>query len=116
MGPAAGSRRVILCADAKKPLGDLSINPGAPGNYVRRCPTLPHPGECSTIGAGGLSCRVRDGTGRSPSAKTTDNTIQLLFNSFDQETSHRSGWWCAQGHTVDASLTLFAPSLWPGES
>ena len=32
----------------------------------RRRPTLPHPGECSTIGAGGLSFRVRDGTGRSP--------------------------------------------------
>src|SRR5690242_3371876 len=45
----------------------------------RRRPTLPHPDECSTIGAGGLSFRVRDGTGRSPSAKTTDNTIQLYL-------------------------------------
>ncbi len=35
---------------------------------VRRCPTLPHPHECSTIGAGGLSFRVRDGTGRFPTA------------------------------------------------
>ena len=43
----------------------------------RRRPTLPHPDECSTIGAGGLSFRVRDGTGRSPSANTTDNTIHL---------------------------------------
>src|SRR5690242_19483498 len=43
----------------------------------RRRPTLPHPTECSTIGAGGLSFRVRDGTGRSPSANTTDNTINL---------------------------------------
>jgi hypothetical protein len=34
----------------------------------RRCPTLPHPGECSTIGAGGLSFRVRNGTGRFPTA------------------------------------------------
>ena len=35
---------------------------------VRRCPTLPHPGGCSTIGAGGLSFRVRNGAGRFPSA------------------------------------------------
>ena len=35
---------------------------------VRRCPTLPHPGGCSTIGAVGLSFRVRDGTGRFPHA------------------------------------------------
>ena len=38
---------------------------------VRRCPTLPHPRECSTIGAVGLSFRVRDGTGRFPHAMTT---------------------------------------------
>ena len=35
---------------------------------VRRCPTLPHPTECSTIGAEGLSFRVRNGAGRFPSA------------------------------------------------
>ena len=40
------------------------------GNSVRRCPTLPHPGGCSTIGAGGLSFRVRNGAGRFPSAMT----------------------------------------------
>ena len=38
----------------------------------RRRPTLPHPPECSTIGAGGLSFRVRNGTGRDPTANTTD--------------------------------------------
>ena len=37
---------------------------------VRRCPTLPHPPECSTIGAVGLSFRVRYGTGRFPHAVT----------------------------------------------
>ena len=41
---------------------------GLSGMCVRRCPTLPHPVECSTIGAGGLSFRVRNGTGRFPSA------------------------------------------------
>ena len=35
---------------------------------VRRCPTLPHPPGCSTIGAVGLSFRVRDGSGRFPHA------------------------------------------------
>ena len=42
-----------------------------PCGVVRRCPTLPHPVECSTIGAVGLSFRVRDGTGRFPHAMTT---------------------------------------------
>ena len=39
----------------------------------RRCLTLPHPSECSTISAVGLSFRVRDGTGRFPHAITTEN-------------------------------------------
>ena len=37
---------------------------------VRRRPTLPHTPVCSTIGAVGLSFRVRDGTGRFPHAMT----------------------------------------------
>ena len=41
-----------------------------PVNGVRRRPTLPHPPGCSTIGAVGLSFRVRDGTGRFPHAMT----------------------------------------------
>src|SRR6185437_7836359 len=36
----------------------------------RRRPTLPQPGGCSTIGAGRLSFRVRNGTGRFPLAMT----------------------------------------------
>ena len=43
---------------------------------VRRRPTLPHPPECSTIGATGLSYRVRNGTGRFPNAMTTETTKQ----------------------------------------
>src|SRR5215468_6799636 len=35
---------------------------------VRRRPTLPHSHGCSTIGAGGLSFRVRNGSGRFPAA------------------------------------------------
>ena len=48
-----------------------------PGNCVvcaRWCPTLPHPGGCSTIGAVRLSFRVRDGSGRFPVAVTTETT------------------------------------------
>ena len=41
-----------------------------PVMVVRRCPTLPHPPGCSTIGAVGLSFRVRNGTGRFPHAMT----------------------------------------------
>ena len=48
-----------LCGVGPRPVG-----------VVRRCPTLPHPLECSTIGAVGLSFRVRDGTGRFPHAMT----------------------------------------------
>src|SRR6476469_7856248 len=36
--------------------------------FVRRRPTLPHRHQCSTIGAEGLSFRVRNGAGRFPFA------------------------------------------------
>ena len=39
----------------------------------RRRATLPHPLECSTIAAPGLSYRVRNGTGRLTRAMTTAN-------------------------------------------
>ena len=42
----------------------------SPRKNVRRRPTLPHPPECSTIGAVELSYRVRNGTGRFPDAMT----------------------------------------------
>ncbi len=58
----------------------LGLNEGGPRTWwcgvldllrgVRRRPTLPHPPGCSTIGAVGLSFRVRDGTGRFPHAVT----------------------------------------------
>ena len=40
---------------------------------ARRRPTLPHDLPCSTIGAGGLNCRVRNGNGCCPSAIATGN-------------------------------------------
>ena len=48
------------------------VGPFLPLRCVRRCPTLPHSLPCSTIGAGGLNFRVRDGTGCFPFAKTTE--------------------------------------------
>ena len=53
----------------------LLAEPGAgPVVCARWCPTLPHPGGCSTIGAVRLSFRVRDGSGRFPVAVTTETT------------------------------------------
>ena len=39
---------------------------------VRLRPTLPHRHQCSTIGAEGLSFRVRNGAGRFPFAMTAE--------------------------------------------
>src|SRR3954469_5959794 len=87
---------------------------GLSGKKCRRRPTLPHSNECSTIGAGGLSFRVRDGTGRYPSATTTDNTIQLEQPKPHHEPPHLppknrgKEWSCAQGHIVDANNVLWS--------
>ena len=40
-----------------------------------RCPTLPQPVGCSTIGAAGLSFQVRNGAGRFPGAVTTTSFV-----------------------------------------
>ena len=40
--------------------------------FVRRRPTLPHRSQCSTIGAEGLSFRVRNGSGRFPFAMAAE--------------------------------------------
>jgi len=45
---------------------------GPPRKNVRRRPTLPRSGPRSTIGAEGLSFRVRNGTGRFPFAMTAE--------------------------------------------
>jgi hypothetical protein len=71
---------------------------GGGGWVFRRCPTLPRPGGRSTIGAGGLSFRVRDGSGRFPSAVATGTPNH----------PHHKQLWCGVGvQCVDAS-TLFA--------
>ena len=47
---------------------------------VRRCPTFP-PGLGSIIGAGRLSFRVRDGSGRFPVAVTAVTLFNLGYSS-----------------------------------
>ena len=59
VGGGGGGSRVRAVAGDKKGGGRWAAPP-----FVvvwRRCPTLPHPGGCSTIGAGSLSFRVRKG-------------------------------------------------------
>ena len=56
-------------------------------NCVRRCPTFP-PGLGSIIGAGWLSFRVRDGSGRFPAAMDRRNFMVLFVWVF---------WWWGVG-------------------
>ena len=75
-GHTLGARAYVLSVSclvgfgyAKAPWGVCSK--GLPVRVVRRRATLPHPLECSTIAAPGLSYRVRNGTGRLTRAMTT---------------------------------------------
>ena len=84
------------------------------GNGVRRRPTLPHPGGCSTIGAEGLSFRVRNGTGRFPLAMTA----VTLWSCVQQQTllvlgslvaAHPWSWvWCGQPGEVCVCISRVA--------
>ena len=69
-------------SDARREARKESMKKGPPGSQrldreaqrlKRRRATLPHPLECSTIAAPGLSYRVRNGTGRLTRAMTTAN-------------------------------------------
>ena len=59
--------------DKKWASREPKARPGGPIRVKRRRATLPHPLECSTIAAPGLSYRVRNGTGRLTRAMTTAN-------------------------------------------
>src|SRR6478736_10310485 len=103
---------------------------------VRRSPTLPHPPGCSTIGAVGLSFRVRNGTGRFPHAMTAvtlvpgqplggwwevlwlqhslswDSCVVLLFSCVgSMSVTTRGGGLLVGNHIVDASRGLYV-SVW----
>ena len=89
----------------------LHAEPGAgPVVCARWCPTLPHPGGCSTIGAVRLSFRVRDGSGRFPVAVTTETTTWAVLDrhlwcgySVIRVAACRhphARWWCVVGGWV----------------
>ena len=100
----------------------LLAEPGAgPVVCARWCPTLPHPGGCSTIGAVRLSFRVRDGAGRFPVAVTTETTtwtvrddrssLVRLYSVIRVTAPCNAHWWCVWlvvglgvDRIVDASL------------
>src|SRR5689334_17737453 len=52
----------------------------ASSNKPRHRPTLPRPFERSTIGAGGLNFRVRNGTGCDPAAMGTETSYSVVFD------------------------------------
>jgi hypothetical protein len=75
--PSVGSTRVVTVNLAVGGVGwgcveghPLGVGMAFDGGVLRRCPTLPPRCRGSTIGAGGLSFRVRYGTGRFPAAVT----------------------------------------------
>ena len=76
MGSAGRTgRRNKRFGDKKWGSREPKARPGDPIRLKRRRATLPHPLECSTIAAPGLSYRVRNGTGRLTRAMTTANLM-----------------------------------------
>ena len=55
-----------------------------PSKEVRRCPTLPQGPPCSTIGAEGLSFRVRNVTGRFPFAMAAETLLICVRKRFEK--------------------------------
>ena len=71
-GSWSDARREARKKSIKKGFPERKLD-GNPQRLKRRRATLPHPLECSTIAAPGLSYRVRNGTGRLTRAMTTAN-------------------------------------------
>ena len=141
----APCRALVLCAGWLLVGGESTVSrqwvqppvllaePGAgPVVCARWCPTLPHPGGCSTIGAVRLSFRVRDGYRAFPcrcdhrddyvgSALWTSSPLGLysvVRVTAPSQPTHAlargvCGWWCGLGvdRIVDASrfLTVLTP-------
>ena len=78
--------------------------PGGPIRVKRRRATLPHPLECSTIAAPGLSYRVRNGTGRLTRAMTTANLTATARKPKESKPAcHR---WRSGNRLADARQSL----------
>ena len=65
--------------------------------FVRLRPTLPHRHQCSTIGAEGLSFRVRNGAGRFPFAMTAETLWR--YQSVPDRISGTAQWTRAKSNT-----------------
>ena len=83
--------------------------PGGPIRLKRRRATLPHPLECSTIAAPGLSYRVRNGTGRLTRAMTTANLTATARKPKESKPAcHR---WRSGNRLADARQTPIVVSF-----
>ena len=83
--------------------------PGGPIRLKRRRATLPHPLECSTIAAPGLSYRVRNGTGRLTRAMTTANLMATARKPKESKPAcHR---WRSGNRLADARQTPIVVSF-----
>ena len=87
--------------------------PGGPIRLKRRRATLPHPLECSTIAAPGLSYRVRNGTGRLTRAMTTAkprsrNDNQTTWRPFRPFNYRVAVWEPASGRETRPTVVSFS--------
>ncbi len=85
--PTIGPSFASATNDPTKPKGRPGsthcVDPGRPVIHVRRCPTLPGVYTPSTIGAGELNFRVRNGNGWVPAAIATGQSKYLLVVLFE---------------------------------
>ena len=65
------------CSDDRGNAKERPPRRGRSSREIRRRPTLPGGLPPSTIGAGGLNCRVRDGNGCDPAAMATGNLLSI---------------------------------------
>ena len=77
-GPGGGCMQTRAGWDAPNPMSGWSIRTPPVCGLCRRRLTLPHPTGCSTISAGRLRYRVRNGSGPTPPAMATDNPFFSL--------------------------------------
>jgi hypothetical protein len=82
-GPSGSSRKLTA--------HDFSIMGRTFENNSRRRPTLPHTCARSTIGAGGLNCRVRNGNGCFPPATVTGK-LENCKERVEAQGATESGW------------------------
>ena len=80
-----------------------AVHPSPCLGVLWRCPTLPQPIGCSTIGAAGLSFQVRNVAGRFPGAVTT---TRLFVQHHPPPSCFGWGVWVDRGLIVVAAVLL----------